>query len=116
MSNELSADQITHVNYAFANVNSKTNKIILSNSYVDLKKHYSKNFWLKNKVNVHDNIKQLFLLKKKHRNLKILLFIKNWIYSLNVVKVIFTLAKKKRFAKLVVRLVKNLELDNNHVT
>lgn len=94
MSNELSANQITHLNYAFANV-TETDNVILADFYADIEKHYSKDSWSEKEENVYDNIKQLFLLKKKYRNLKVRLSIEGWDFFFYVVKGVSTTMKKK---------------------
>ncbi|KFZ04122.1 hypothetical protein V501_09240, partial [Pseudogymnoascus sp. VKM F-4519 (FW-2642)] len=71
---ELPYQDLTHVSYASASVNESTGEVYLS-EIVDTKKLFQTDHLDTTEKNLYGNLKQLYLLKKRNRNLKVLLSI-----------------------------------------
>ena len=61
--------------------------------------------------NVYGNVKQMFLLKKRHRNLKTMLSIGGWSYRENFAPMLALSTKRQNFVDTAVQFVADLGFD-----
>ncbi|KAG6012601.1 hypothetical protein E4U54_007420 [Claviceps lovelessii] len=109
--NDIPASQLTHLAYAFANVDNKTGEVILSDTYADLQYAYPGDNTNSSGINVYGNIKQMFLLKKKYRNLKTTLSVGGWSYRVNFPPMLAQDITRDAFVKSAIKLVSDLGFD-----
>ncbi|CAK3989710.1 glycoside hydrolase family 18 [Lecanosticta acicola] len=110
---QIPASQLTHVPYAFAGINNETGECHLTDEFADVQKTWPGDLPIDhNTTNLFGNLKQLYLHKKKNRNLKTLLSIGGWTLRAAFAPALtHSPTNRLRFARTAVQLLQDLGFD-----
>lgn len=104
---QIPADQVTHVNYAFANV--QNGRIALGDPYADIDRFYPGDCW--NPGCLRGSFHQLQLLRQQHPHLKTLISVGGWTWSGGFSDAVLTAASRQAFATSIVDFVVLYDFD-----
>ncbi|KAF9653208.1 glycoside hydrolase [Thelephora ganbajun] len=103
------AGDLTHILYAFANVRADSGEVFLSDKWADEEIHYPGDSW--DDKGLFGNFKAIYMLKKQHRHLKLLLSIGGWTYSPSFHPVVVSPVFRSKFVESSVKLLEDYGLD-----
>lgn len=101
---------MTKINYAFANVNNVTGEVFLSDVWADVQFPYPGDV-ATNGSQLLGNFNQLYKLKQKNRNLKVVLSVGGWSFRGNFKPALATADGRKKFCESSLALMTDLGLD-----
>ncbi|KAL7411064.1 glycosyl hydrolases family 18-domain-containing protein [Mrakia frigida] len=107
---QIPAQHLTHILYAFANITPETGAVRLSDPWADEQIHWEGDSWNEEGNNLYGCFKQIQILKKANRHLKLMLSIGGWTYSANFTNLIDQ-NHQKTFAQSAVTLLEDYGLD-----
>ena len=106
---DIPAEKITHINYAFANINPSTLEIMLGDAYADIDKFYPGDSW--EPGSLRGSFHQLQILKDNHPEVKTLISVGGWTWSTYFSLVAATEESRQNFAASCVDFIQEYEFD-----
>ncbi|KAG8908251.1 Endochitinase 1 [Tulasnella sp. 403] len=106
---------IRHVLYGPANLNPDTGEVFLAEPEADYDKHYPGDPLLDSGTNLYGNFKQIYLLKKRNRHLKLVLCIGRYAWSPNFHTVVVDSNARKEFVRSSIKILEDYGLDGLNV-
>ncbi|MCF7919825.1 MAG: hypothetical protein K9N06_07925 [Candidatus Cloacimonetes bacterium] len=106
---DIPADKITHINYAFANINSNSLQIMLGDAYADIDRFYPGDSW--EPGSLRGSFHQLQILKENHPELKTLISVGGWTWSTCFSLVAATEQSRQDFAASCVAFIEEYGFD-----
>jgi chitinase len=94
---DIPVDQVTHINYAFANI--QNGKILIGDSYAALDRHLPTDSWAEPQETYYGNFRQLRLLKEANPDLKILISVGGWTWSSQFQSISSSAASRQVFSQ-----------------
>jgi chitinase len=105
---DIPAEQITHINYAFANI-SEAGECVLGDPYADIDRFYEGDSW--DAGSLRGNFNQLIELRQAHPHLRTLISVGGWTWSGRFSDVALTAGSRERFAASCVDFMKRYGFD-----
>ncbi|KAM0282486.1 hypothetical protein ACHAQH_003000 [Verticillium albo-atrum] len=107
---QIPADKITHINYAFADIQ-PDGTVISSDAWADTQIAFAGDNTTEPGTNAYGMIKQIYKKKQANRGLKVLLSIGGWTYSPKFAPVAADETKRARFVSSAVKLIADWGMD-----
>lgn len=92
-------------------MDAESGKVTLSDLWSDQDIHYPGDSWNDVGTNLYGNLKAIYLLKKKHRHLKLLLSIGGWTYSPSFHPVVVSPQHRATFVQSSIEILENYGFD-----
>lgn len=108
---QIPATSLTHLLYCFADIKTDSGQVFLTDPWSDEQIHYEGDSWDEPGTNLYGNLKAIYKLKQRHRQLKVLLSIGGWTYSPHFAPVASDPSKLHTFIDSSVKLVRDYGLD-----
>lgn len=103
--------QLTHLLYAFADVNPTTGACFLTDLWADEQIHYTGDSWNDTGSNLYGNFKQFLLMKKQNRGLKLMLSIGGWTFGPHFAPMAASANLRANFVFTAIQILENNGLD-----